>query len=588
MNIRRFLASALLLVAVTGSIESFSPQQVRDVRREATGTSSIAGRAVADGPESRPLRRATVTLSSTALMTNRLALTSDDGTFVFDGLPAGTYGISVYRSGYMRTDYGARRPGGSGSTIAVAEGQRVTGLDVRLPRYSEITGVIYDQDGEPAVGVSVEALRYTMRTGRRTLSNVYGQPAFTDDRGVYRLGGLTPGEYYVVAGPSPSRGPLDVVQLTTADVDRALQLLKSPSASAPQISVDTTRRVFAPVFHPGTVDLAGATVFKLGLGEERGGADIRLQLVPAGALTGTVEREDGLPATSGTVAITPQVEPNTMDLFSATFLGNGSVDKDGRFTFPAVPPGRYLLTATAPDGKGGASWAQQEMTLDGSNRAVALRLAPGGMLTGRINLSGGLKPPASLTTIRLTATSVTAHLGAAFSTATATTQADGTFVLSPLAPGLYRLAATASVPPGWSARSLLVGADDLFDAPVLIRPGTIISDAVLTYTDRPTEIAGTLQTPAGDPTADYFIVAFAADRKYWTPMNRRQAMARPATDGRYVISNLPPGEYMVAAVTDVEQGSWWEPSFLEQLQPAAVRVTLAEGERRALDLKIGR
>ena len=72
------------------------------------------GRVVADGPESRPLRRATVTLSSTALMTNRLALTSDDGTFVFDGLPAGTYGVSVYRAGYMRTDYGARRPGGEG------------------------------------------------------------------------------------------------------------------------------------------------------------------------------------------------------------------------------------------------------------------------------------------------------------------------------------------------------------------------------------------------------------------------------------------------------------------------------------------
>ena len=590
MNVGRRMAPLLLLLAASVSIKSFSPQQVRDVRREASGTGSITGRVVDDGPDSRPLRRATLTLSSTALMTNRLALTSEEGTFVFDGLPAGTYGLSVFRPGYMRTEYGARRPGGSGSTIALAEGQRVADVELRLSRYSAITGAIYDHEGEPAVGVSVEALRYTMRTGRRTLSNVYGQPAFTDDRGVYRLDGLTPGEYYVVAGPSPSRGPNDVVQLTTTVVDRMLQVLRSPAAPAAAIPADTPRRTFAPVFHPGTPDLAAATVFKLGLGEERGGADIRLQLVPAGRLTGTVTREDGTPASTGTVAVTPLIEANTMDLFSATFLGNARVDEQGNFVlFSAVPPGRYLLTATLPDGKGGATWGLQEATLDGSDRHIALTLGPGGTIAGRINLSGsGLKPPASLTAIRLTATSVTAHLGAAFSTATAIAQPDGTFILSPLAPGLYRLTANSPVQPGWSVRSLVADGSDLLDGPVLIRPGTTIADTVLMYTDRPTEIAGTLHTPAGDPTADYFIIAFASDRKHWTPMNRRQMMARPASNGRYAISNLPPGEYLVAAVTDVEPGSWWDPAWLEQLQTGAVRVTLAEGERRVLDLKIGR
>jgi protocatechuate 3,4-dioxygenase beta subunit len=561
----------------------------RDIRREATGTGVISGRVTDDTPEGRPLRRAAVTLSSTALMTSRRATTRDDGSYVFDGLPPGAYGLSVFRSGYMRTEHGARRPGGSGSTLSLAAGQRIADVVIRLPRYSAITGTIYDQDGEPAVGVSVEAMRYTMRTGRRTLSNVYGQPARTDDRGVYRLDGLTPGEYYVAAGPSPSRGPLDVVQLTTTGVDRVLQLLRSPAAPSAAIAAETTRRSYAPVFYPGTTDLAGATIFKLGLGEERGGADMRLQLVTVGRLAGTVTRDDGTPATTGNIVLTPLIEPNSMDLFSPTAIGAGTIDAQGRFEFPAVPPGRYQLVANAPDGKDGRLWGALELTVDGGDRAVAMSLAPGGRISGRVTLSGTtLKPPAGLSSIRVTATASSAHLGTAFATATATVQPDGTFVLASLAPGLYRLSANSPVPPGWAARSLMIGTSDLLDGQLLVRAGTHIVDAVLTYADRPTELSGMLQTPAGDATADYFIVVFSADRSFWTPASRRQTMARPASSGRYAVSNLPPGDYLVAAVTDVEPGSWFDPAFLEQLLPAAVRVTLAEGERRVLDLKIGR
>jgi hypothetical protein len=104
----------------------------------------------------------------------------------------------------------------------------------------------------------------------------------------------------------------------------------------------------------------------------------------------------------------------------------------------------------------------------------------------------------------------------------------------------------------------------------------------------PTELSGNLQTTDGAPTADYFIIVFATDRRYWIPSPRRSVMARPASTGRYVVRNLPPGEYFVAAVTDVEQNQWFDPAFLEQLMPAATRITLAESERKVLDLRISR
>jgi hypothetical protein len=65
-------------------------------------------------------------------------------------------------------------------------------------------------------------------------------------------------------------------------------------------------------------------------------------------------------------------------------------------------------------------------------------------------------------------------------------------------------------------------------------------------------------------------------------------MTRPASSGAYLVKNLPPGEYCVAAVTDVEQGAWWDPEFLAELLKASpLRVTLAESEKKTLNLRVG-
>jgi hypothetical protein len=63
-------------------------------------------------------------------------------------------------------------------------------------------------------------------------------------------------------------------------------------------------------------------------------------------------------------------------------------------------------------------------------------------------------------------------------------------------------------------------------------------------------------------------------------------MARPASSGRYTVRNLPPGEYFVAAVTDVEFNAWFDPAFLSELVPASTKVTFSEGEKKTLDLRI--
>lgn len=44
--------------------------------------------------------------------------------------------------------------------------------------------------------------------------------------------------------------------------------------------------------------------------------------------------------------------------------------------------------------------------------------------------------------------------------------------------------------------------------------------------------------------------------------------------------DLPAGEYLIAALTDLDPDQWQESSFLEQVAPAAIPLRLAEGEQR--------
>jgi hypothetical protein len=62
---------------------------------------------------------------------------------------------------------------------------------------------------------------------------------------------------------------------------------------------------------------------------------------------------------------------------------------------------------------------------------------------------------------------------------------------------------------------------------------------------------------------------------------------RTANDGTFLFNRVPAGDYEIAAVDDVEPGEWYDPAFLQRLVSSAVKVTIAEGEKKVQDLKIG-
>ena len=152
-------------------------------------------------------------------------------------------------------------------------------------------------------------------------------------------------------------------------------------------------------------------------------------------------------------------------------------------------------------------------------------------------------------------------------------------------PETYRLAATVPGAAGWWLRSAIVDGRDLLDTMVEVTGD--ITNAVLTFSDQRASLSGRLVTTAGPPAAPYFIVVFPADRTLWMPLARRIMSTRADTMGAWALRDVPPGDYLVAALTDLAPDELSDPAFLEQLVPNALKVTVSDGENKMQDLRIG-
>jgi hypothetical protein len=120
------------------------------------------------------------------------------------GLPAGRYTLTVNKPAFLRVAYGAKRYDRPGTPITLKEGAQLTDITMRMPRGAVLGGVISDENGQPAFGVSVRVMQVRVQNGERTFVPVASgnMNEVTDDRGTYRFFGLPPGEFVV----SPHRG----------------------------------------------------------------------------------------------------------------------------------------------------------------------------------------------------------------------------------------------------------------------------------------------------------------------------------------------------------------------------------------------
>ncbi len=166
--------------------------------------------------------------------------------------------------------------------------------------------------------------------------------------------------------------------------------------------------------------------------------------------------------------------------------------------------------------------------------------------------------------------------------------ADGTFRFDGVGPGSYRLSVSLPPPDGtWMMASVTLGGEDLLTSTVNVAPGQSIGPIVATATDRITAISGRLLDQAGHPMPDFYVLAYPVNRNLWTIGGEwLPPPARPGSDGNYRITGLLPGEYYLAAVTQMQPEDRTDPAFLDLLVPASLKITMGPGEKKVQDVTL--
>jgi hypothetical protein len=549
---RAFVAAALATAAWTTSTPAQqSPPTVQRPGETARprlpidateNTSVIKGRVV--DTDGRPLSQVQVRLFGSLSPDPRNESTDADGRYEADELPADSYTLIASKTGYTTTEFGQRRASYPGTKVRVGVGEVIERLDFTLPHAGVITGRVSDENGDPVQGATVSLMRLQFANGRRTLVDA-GQGRRTNDLGRFRLFGVQPGRYALVA---------------SAATTGAFRL---PG--------------YAPTYYPGSLAAGDAQLVTVSPGSEDTVVELRLNPGRVAKVSGAAFDSSDQPY-RGRLYLAPSERSGVVGTTAQT-----SPQQDGTFEFINVAPGDYVLQTSAP-----GPFANQFISVsDADVTTLALRTTIGSTARGHITFQG---TPARVRPqdVRFNFVLTDLDLGPAPGTYRAKIIEDWNFEYIGLSgPLLIRPFAG----PDWLVKSIHAGGADITDTPIPFgRQDQSLTDVEVVMTNRGAEAAGTVTDARGQTVPGCTVLVFAVDRDRWQRYSRFVKAARCEGDGTFSVRGLPTAEYFVAAVDRLEgsdtSGEWEDPAVLESLLPYASRVSLSEGQTASTSLRL--
>jgi protocatechuate 3,4-dioxygenase beta subunit len=521
-------------------------------------TAAIHGRIL--GSTGGAISGAEVRISGDAIRPLPPVNTDALGQYEFVNLPPGTYGVSARKRGYITRQLGQARTSDPGERIALAVDERRDRADITLPRTSAITGQVTDEYGDPLEGVSVRVHQIRYVSGRRRLVDVPGSGSSrTDDAGRYRVAGLQPGSFVVAAYV----GQLMLGQSGMADIPG-----------------------YATTYFPGTPNPPELSLVPVPPSQDVESVNFALSRTATATVSGMARTSTGEPVTGGLVLASSRRSGTV-----ATTQVGARIQPDGRFEFPNVPPGQYVIQAYRGRRKASleGEFAAVPITVNGANvSGIELQMSPGSSISGRVTFDSASVPASRNIDITPLPTDVDlAPLDGNF--ARADIHNDWTFEMGGVS-GQRRLELLRA-PRGWGLKRVLVNGIDVTDAPLPFGANNqSLADVEVVLTDRLTEISGTAHDDRGRAVPDARVVVFSGDRDQWYDRSRFVKSAATDAAGAFTVRDLPPGAYFVSAVDRQRagegNGEWLNPELLESLTSGATSITLAEGQKTAVNPKL--
>jgi len=415
----------------------------------------------------------------------------------------------------------------------------------------------------------------------------------TDDTGAFRVYGLLPGDYYVAATP------------------RRVEDRTGRPVPGTILGRGT------PIFFPGTANRDEAQRVTVDVGSEAR-ADLVLTPVRTSKVSGIVLTSSGIPAAGAMVSLLSRdmsLGGNDGADALVPLQIRDDADANGRFELEGVPPGSFTLRVntrpgisvpfdpvtqrfTAPPVLPPMETAAVPVNIDGDISGLTLTTSAGGTIDVVVVADQGVSgtPPDNVRILargmdgNSTSLMISEHVGSdtvSISASALTLSSSSLGVRTTLGvQGPSRLS-VEGLPAGWTVKAILLENEDVTDRSIELRDAQAKTLRVV-LTDRVTGAVGSITAPSfGDTTASQAIVLmFADNEKKWAYPSRFIRTLR-ADRGRFEVTGLPPNEeYRAVAVDFLDDGEEYDPDFLKKMRERAVRFSLREGERIALDLRL--
>lgn len=484
---------------------------------------AITGRVVAE--DGAGMAGVTVMLSAVAVQggQRRSVTTDEEGNFRFTDLSPRPYNIFVVASReYVQppaiTGSGERRYYRPGENVHIA-----------LIRGGVITGRVTNAAGEPVIGIQIIAIRVRDADGRPTRMSGGSSQRMTDDRGVYRIYGLQPGGYIVVANSNSN------------------------------YSGGTAYYGETPTYHPSSTRDAAAEV-TVASGTEASGIDIRYRGEPghavSGRMTGVNPSESFAPCM---VYLTHAATGSSFDLMYA------NPSQGGAFAFYGVPDGEYDLAAERLEGDRSDRLASEprRVTVRGADvTGVELRLSPRSAIEGKVVLDPlphrcDEKRQIATEEIILQARrdeAVKAPLPAHLSFSRDTTVNEkGEFLLKSLDPARYRL--QVSMPgESWYLKSITAPASaptsgaDIARSGIPLKAGERLSGVTVTIAEGAASLRGRVRPEKEGARLPAKLVVHLVPAETASANDvLRYAETVAEREGAFGFKNIAPGKYRLLA-----------------------------------------
>jgi hypothetical protein len=260
------------------------------------------------------------------------------------------------------------------------------------------------------------------------------------------------------------------------------------------------------------------------------------------------------------------------------------IDPTGTFRIPNVAPGRYQVQARS----GGREFELGRMDLTvGTDDVDGLTLvtAAGANVNGAVVSDTGEPFDFRAQQLQIMARPGSPDVqGAGAGMSGARVNDDWSFGLRNLNDAVL---VRATPPQGWTLKSVAVNGQDITDLPMEFPPGQTVSGMQVVLTKKISTLSGQVADAKGNPVLDATVVVFPSNEKLWTFQSRFIKAARPDQDGRYRVTALPgPEDYLVIALQGLEDGQAGDPEFLAIIKDQATRLSINEGETKAVDVKL--